>query len=352
MKVNLAFCHQGTGIVGLAVSIVSALVSCHSSEVHVHVHSDCDPGLISHLASFFRKYSREVKISLYQLDFSVLEKYKLDYPLIYYYRLLLPQLHNDLSELIYLDTDLIIERDLSQLPEMVRAKCQIAGVRDPIESMKCKVLNTNPPYINSGLMYLNLNALRQFNFTESCLRWLNNHCGKGLTLHDQDAINVYLNGQSLALLDKSWNEILPDPRLMDNFTDRVIHITGPFKPWTLCCPIPYKTKFLRYLELCGLSEQYEPVQPVNQSQSVFVANQFRIVSDFEKSLFWFHNALRFRWLNKDSDFTHFLTEVQRMESYRAQGKLRIASQIAANAFESVGFAKDCLSPYEYPSILE
>ena len=89
-------------------------------------------------------------------------------------------------------------------------------------------------------MFLDLDALRLSDFTKHCLNWLDAHCGRGLHHHDQDAINVFLNGENLEILDRSWNDMLPDPNTIDQYVDRVIHIPGPFKPWSLYCPLSYR----------------------------------------------------------------------------------------------------------------
>ena len=351
MTLHLALCHSGEGLVGVVVSVVSAVLSSDAQEIQIHIHSDADRAVFDRLRKFFEGFTRRVEIHVYDLDFTLLHGLKLDYMPIYYYRLLLPIIHDNLKELIYLDTDLIVERDLNFLPTTVRGKCKIAAARDPIESRKCPVLNSAPPYINSGLMFLDLDALRRSDFTKHCLTWLDAHCGRGLHHHDQDAINVFLNGENVEVLDQSWNDMLPDPTTIDHSVERVIHIPGPFKPWYVCCPIRYREKFIKYLAISGLVDLLQPVQPKNEAQAVFTANQFRIVSDYRASIEYFNLGLRYRWQSRQSDRTEFISMMQRMQILTTEGKLRLATDLGASAFELAGFPRLASSPFQYPNII-
>jgi lipopolysaccharide biosynthesis glycosyltransferase len=351
MPLHLTFCHAGPGVSGLIVSVLSALTSCNAGPVNIHIHSDMDEFLFTRLQKTILKAFNQVEVFGYRLNLEPFSKLRLDYPPIFYYRLLLPLLHPQIDEIIYLDTDLIIERNLFQMQSIASGKCKIAAVRDPIESRKCIDLSSSPPYINSGVMYLDLAKLRNDGFTFKCLSWLNIHCGRNLHHHDQDAINVFLNGEDLLLLDASWNDMLPDPRSLDNPIDRIIHIPGPFKPWNICCPIRYREKFQRYLSQFRFEDTVELIHPTNEAQAVFAANQGRGVSDFSEALRWYEAALGFRWKDKSSDHAGFLSAIQQMRGYHSLGRLRIATEIGADAFEMVGFPKNAHSPFQYANIL-
>src|SRR5437762_10138900 len=92
-----------------------------------------------------------------------------------YCRILLPHLL-DVSRLIYLDCDVLVFRDLSELFDMELARGKvIAAVRDSETSSLAEdsriiadamKISADSTYFNSGVLLLNLHELRKENFTE------------------------------------------------------------------------------------------------------------------------------------------------------------------------------------------
>jgi lipopolysaccharide biosynthesis glycosyltransferase len=351
MTIHIAFCHQGRELSGLSVAIFSTLVACSNEHIHVHVHSD----MVAEEEERIKDVIAEIKgsdISFYPLNFEPLKGLKLDYTLIYYYRLLLPLLHPTIDKIIYLDTDLIVERDVSELYNEELGECSVAAVRDYIEARKCKDLGCNPPYINTGVMVLDLSKLRKSNFTLYCLKWLDTHCGRSMHHHDQDAVNVFLDGKNVKLLDHSWNLMLPDPGTIISQKDRIIHITGPFKPWNIVCPLAYRNRFQSYLASLNKTRSLCPITPANIAQAIFVANQFLNYAMFEESITAFLLALNFRWSVVVSDDPEFTESVIKMRSLISKGRIRAAAIAIAEAFEITGYSRSVVSPFQYNEILE
>lgn len=109
-----------------------------------------------------------------------------------YYRLSLPSILKDIDKVLYMDVDTITEKDLSDLYNTNIDKYYLAGVKNPkfvafgknySNMLKIKSMSQ---YINSGVMLLNLKAMREHNIEKK----FNNTLSKNkFPFHDQDVIN-------------------------------------------------------------------------------------------------------------------------------------------------------------------
>jgi len=174
-----------------------------------------------------------------------------------YARLLLPE-KVDMERLIYIDVDILVLKDLSELVRLDLPATGVGGVAEKIiaEDMpKVKPVDLDPdqPYLNAGLLVLDLNKVKQAgvfskaldilsNFPESC-RW-----------HDQSAINYVLNGET-RVLDNSWNVqsqyMYFDPiDVIPSLAARTVnvHFTSKAKPWLAPTPFPSEQMYRKLLD--------------------------------------------------------------------------------------------------------
>ena len=129
-----------------------------------------------------------------------------------YCRLLLPQLL-DVPRLVYLDCDVLVFRDLSQLYDLQLSDGEaIAAVPDAETSClaedspvvaKAVHLPLEAVYFNSGVMLTNPNELRRGHFFQRAVEFLNSLSGE-YRLHDQSAIHFLLHGR-IRPLTTAWN---------------------------------------------------------------------------------------------------------------------------------------------------
>ena len=175
-----------------------------------------------------------------------------------YCRILLPHLL-DVPRLIYLDCDVLVFRDLSQLYDLQLSDGKvIAAVPDSETSClaedspvmaKASHLPPEGAYFNSGVMLMNLNELRQQKFFERAVEFLNSWSGK-YRFHDQSAINFLLHGQ-IERLPAEWNR--PAWRFdaqPDNDLNCVLHYTTS-APWLRPTPGPAQDLFERFAAEVG-----------------------------------------------------------------------------------------------------
>ncbi len=177
-----------------------------------------------------------------------------------YYRLLLPDLI-DGDRVIYLDCDTIVRRSLSELWNVDLRGHPLAAVTDfcltyhmrnqglPIvhkgkdilvDDYALEVLDfdlTTTPYFNSGVLVMDLEAWRNMNVADRCIKFCQE--AGALNTADQDAANHVLQGDFLRL-DPRWNSFsylyreyfpVPDQNLPDIFGGFRENLRPPQREW-------------------------------------------------------------------------------------------------------------------------
>lgn len=146
-------------------------------------------------------------------DFSIVKNQMSRFTIGAMFRCSLPELLPDLNQIIYLDADLFVNRDIKELWDVdVREYC-LAGVVDEGVDIhnNPRILNKYPEikkesYVNSGVLYMNLKKLREFGgLKKLVLDFLIENPEAGLP--DQDALNVLFHDKVL-YLDDSWNQFV------------------------------------------------------------------------------------------------------------------------------------------------
>src|SRR5437867_3888320 len=175
-----------------------------------------------------------------------------------YCRLLLPHLL-DVPRLIYLDCDVLVFRDLSELFNLELSAGKVLAAVPDSETLSlgedCATiadalgLPAEGAYFNCGVMLMNLDELRKQHFFERAVEFLN-----GKSAHrfwDQSAINFLLYGQIQALRE-CWNRASwRFDAQQNNDLDCVLHYTTS-APWLLRRPRPAQVLFERFAAELGL----------------------------------------------------------------------------------------------------
>lgn len=156
------------------------------------------------------------------------------------YRLFLPRLLPSLEKILYLDVDVFIMKDLSQLWNIDLDECSLAAVPDIKETQhfirsqryyRKQNLDADR-YFNSGVLLLNLEYIRQHgDLVEGYLSYI--HKFPHTLMLDQDFLN-YAFQNSTRLLPVSYNFISYD---LSNLTEDIakkqiiVHLAGRYKAW-------------------------------------------------------------------------------------------------------------------------
>ena len=170
-----------------------------------------------------------------------------------YARLVLPE-KVDLECLIYIDVDILVLKDLSELLRIELPENGVGGVAEhtiaeDMPKVKPLALDPEQPYLNSGLLVLDLNKVRRARTFTKALDILRDH-PDACRWHDQSALNYVFNGAAKAL-DRSWNilrnqQVLSDPiDALPKLIGRSInvHFNTRAKPWLTPVPFPAEQMF-------------------------------------------------------------------------------------------------------------
>lgn len=109
-------------------------------------------------------------------------------------------LPTDIDKVIYLDCDMFINGNLSELWEMDLGTNVVGAVQDqvPPNVKKAVGLNILDRYFNSGMLMINLKRWREMDYGKKCLDFIDQHQGQVIH-HDQGVLNGILYDKWLRL---------------------------------------------------------------------------------------------------------------------------------------------------------
>ena len=232
------------------------------------IHSELVDDEQKEINNFFKeKY--EVSIDFYKVD----ENEFSDLPIIAehlqietYFRLAIPKIvSEEINKVIYLDSDMIIRNDISNLWNTDVENCIVGAVINPLNDgntylYKGLGLNNSSDYFNAGVLLINLKEWRRREFNKEINNFIEKNQGS-IIYADQDALNGAING-SWKRIDERWNMTnnLLDidlefqyqlSRTLKEITENpyIVHFTGRSKPWHLFCWHPFKEEYKKYAKL-------------------------------------------------------------------------------------------------------
>ena len=189
------------------------------------------------------KYTRE-NISIEYVDLNYyIEKiknklYTRDYfSMTTYFRLFISNLYPQYNKAIYLDSDIVLLKDIAELYKIDIGNNLLGAVPDDIiqknevfQEYVEKVVGvaSYKTYFNAGMLVMNLDELRKFQFQEKFLYLLENI--KFSVVQDQDYLNRICKGR-VKLIDTAWNLM---PTASDDMKEediKLIHYNYQYKPW-------------------------------------------------------------------------------------------------------------------------
>jgi lipopolysaccharide biosynthesis glycosyltransferase len=204
-----------------------------------------------------------------------------------YFRILMPRvLPSSLHQAIYLDSDLLIRSDLTRLwshdisgnlclavqdvgAPFIDSTQAIKNFRDcapyisykqPIPNFRALGLDPKAPYLNSGVLLIDLDGWRREDITSRLIECLTMNA-QYVHLWDQYALNVVLVNR-WGNLDRRWNqghyiykfpcwELSPyDKETFDQQLNdpHIVHFTSAHKPWRASCRHPLRQDFIDCLQ--------------------------------------------------------------------------------------------------------
>lgn len=203
-------------------------------------------------------YIEKVKDKLYTRDY---------YTNTTYFRLFLPELYPQYDKVLYLDSDIIVLGDISELYNIDMGTNLVAAAPDDIIQYN-KVFQDYAElvvgvakyqhYFNAGVLLMNLDELRKFNFQEKFLYLLEKV--KFSVAQDQDYLNRLCKGRT-TLISHDW-DVMPYVNEETKPEDiKIIHYNFAYKPWHFE-DVTYNEYFWKYAKE---TEFYEEIIKVKES---------------------------------------------------------------------------------------
>lgn len=228
-------------------------------------------------------YIEKVKDKLYTRDY---------YTNTTYFRLFLPELYPQYNKALYLDSDIVVLGDISELFNTDMGTNLIAAAPDDI--IQCNKVfqdyaelvvgvDSYKNYFNAGVLLMNLDQLRKFKFQEKFIHLLTTV--KYSVAQDQDYLNRLCKGR-VTLIDHKW-DCMP---LVNNETKRedikLVHYNFAYKPWHFE-DVLYKEFFWKYAEKTQYYEQILKIKNEYTEEQKFkdreAEQQLRLLAEKENS---------------------------------------------------------------------
>lgn len=201
-----------------------------------------------------------------------------------YYRLIIPEIMPDYDKVLYLDCDMVVERDVAELYDLELADFALAAAKDIdiagsikrdtlLETYVTKKLGLKNPYeyFQAGVLLISLNRLRNLADSKKLIELALSNKWR---CHDQDVLNIICKGHVL-FLPQNWNVLMnwhnngqermdilkmAPAEEFDNYLSvrnhpDIVHFAGFQKPWDVpdCDMAEYFWKYAR------LSPYYESI---------------------------------------------------------------------------------------------
>lgn len=235
----------------LTTTVKSILYNNHDSKIYI-INKDIPQEWFGNINNRVQQINSRV-INIHIAD-GILEKEHVSQPQLNemsYGRILIPDLIPNEERVLYLDSDLVVDKNVSELFEIDLGDHPLAAVEDLLYS---------GDYFNSGVLIFNMPVLKQNkDIVKQMLKYgLNTDLSEG----DQSVLNHFFQSTYFHLPLKYNLAIGYDylctyyPEFNHNYFEKVnntdgamIHFTGPIKPWEQFSTSRFREKWWQYYDL-------------------------------------------------------------------------------------------------------
>ena len=205
-------------------------------------------------------YIEEVKDKLYTRDY---------YTNTTYFRLFIPNLYPQYDKVLYLDSDIVVLGDIADLYNVEIGDNLVAAAPDDViqssnifQEYAERVVGVAKyqNYFNAGILLMNLDEMRKFEFQEKFLYLLEQI--KFTVAQDQDYLNRLCKGR-VKIISTVWDRMpIPDSSVKDEDL-KIIHYNLIYKPWHFD-DVLYSKYFWDYAKI---TEFYKDILTMKQNYS-------------------------------------------------------------------------------------
>lgn len=248
-------------------ALASSLVSVHPhGRLHIHAIAT---GISDNQKEEIRRYlsAGGHALSFYDIDESVARRFVLldKWTSAVYYRLFFPfVIPASVQRLLYLDSDMIVLKNLSDLYTQDLETYPVAAVYDNYVKIQPKLGIDEPgEYFNSGMLLIDIQRWQAERISEQAMDYLIRYPER-IQFVDQCALN--------AVLYKRWKKIDKRYNLLYSYIPEgmrgralqhalkdvvVVHFTIQ-RPWHMLCRNPFRTQYFRFLRGAGRGKSFIP----------------------------------------------------------------------------------------------
>lgn len=266
MVINIATSTDNNYVDYCGVLFLSILENKSNENICFHLlESDVYPDKLEALKKLVESF--EQKIHFYPINKETFEKCPIRFSdhvsKAAYYRLILPELIQDVDKILYLDCDIVVTGSLFPLWNINMENKAIAGILDG-KTGDIHIYNrlrypVAEGYINSGVLVINAKLWREKKYSTMCLQTIADNPDQ-FKFHDQDCINymfhdskilcpirynlqdTFLRDECNLMIEYSYFKEIEEARK----SPIVIHYSGQVKPWICYCQHPQRALFMEY----------------------------------------------------------------------------------------------------------
>lgn len=240
---NICFCIDRGALAGLHVTLhgVFHYLGAPSCTVYL-LHSGLSGQDFKELEMTVgqSRYSGKFEIVPKEIELSMFESFSSHFGQgwMAYARLLAPDLLC-CERLLYLDADLLVYADLSELYS-VSLHGSVLGAATWFDAKRsndrtfyeANGFDLSKPYFNSGVLVLDCEMWRRQDWTKRCLEFGRKH-NKNLPTVDQTILNVLMGGEFFQIARRFNTPVSAGRNRLDlsDLEDRIIHLVSRPKPW-------------------------------------------------------------------------------------------------------------------------
>jgi len=255
-----------------AATLIHSLAAVHGRD-KIKIYYYCDASLSAAVRGVLAAYCKKLGVGLQFLEVDPARFQGLHanerLPLLCWYRVCLADFLPEVDRILYLDTDIVAMQSVDEIFNMDMGDKLAAVVNDHLAAIAFpevakRVDIPYEDYFNSGVMLLNLKAIREAGGGERILKIARENMDR-LYFPDQDALNLALGPRSI-MLDSRWNyppitaryfehyrgnpmiESLPACRrvVAPDFKPALLHFLAQPKPWVAFDAYEYVWEYHRH----------------------------------------------------------------------------------------------------------
>lgn len=169
----------------------------------------------------------------------------------------------DAPTILYLDADIIVEGDVTELFDCKSDKAIFGGVEDRLAGQLCRNslgLPDDEPFLNTGVMLIDTEKWRDAQISPLCLDFARRY--RSPFSSDQDILNV-VGRKEKYLIPEKWNiqtfshGYYELDRALANFdTVGIIHFSGEVKPWMSWADPLAQQMFRKYVDASRIPRDF------------------------------------------------------------------------------------------------